>query len=216
MAGRACVEQMKANESRPTTFRRDSGRTNEEKDLAERRTSRADYLYSRGGYVSLAETDHGRPAAGGHTLALVGWLALCFAAAGTAGFVSIDGWYAALEKPSWNPPAWVFGPAWSLLYVSMAVAAWLVWREGGWMIQGRALGLFLLQWVLNALWTPIFFGLHRPGLAFAAIVVLWLVLAATLASFWRIHKGAGALLVPYLAWVSFAAALNFAIWRLNP
>jgi tryptophan-rich sensory protein len=148
-------------------------------------------------------------------LALIGWLALCFAAAGTAAFVSIDGWYAALQKPSWNPPAWVFGPAWTVLYISMAVAAWLVWREGGWKAHGRALGLFLVQWVLNALWTPLFFGLQRPDLAFAEIVVLWLVLAATLAAFWRINKVAGALLVPYLAWVSFAAALNFAIWRLN-
>ena len=126
-----------------------------------------------------------------------------------------DGWYAALHKPSWNPPAWVFGPAWSLLYILMAVAAWLVWREGGWKTQGRALGLFLLQWLLNALWTPLFFGMHRPGLAFAENVILWLVLAATLASFWRVRKVAGVLLVPYLAWVSFAAALNFTVWRLN-
>lgn len=158
---------------------------------------------------------HRRPSAGRQTFALIGWLALCFAATGTAAFVSIDGWYAALQKPSWNPPAWVFGPAWTVLYISMAVAAWLVWREGGWKAQGRALGLFLVQWVLNALWTPLFFGLHRPGLAFAEIVILWLAIAATLAAFWRINKVAGALLVPYLAWVTFAAALNFAIWRLN-
>jgi len=147
--------------------------------------------------------------------ALAGWLALCFAAAGTAVFVSTGGWYAALHKPSWNPPAWVFGPAWSLLYVLMAVAAWLVWREGGWKAQGRTLGLFLFQWVLNALWTPLFFGLHRPGLAFAEIVVLWLAIAATLASFWKVRTAAGVLLVPYLAWVSFAAVLNCTIWRLN-
>lgn len=148
-------------------------------------------------------------------LALAGWLALCFSAAGSAVLVSIDGWYPALSKPSWNPPAWVFGPAWTLLYGMMAVAAWLVWREGGWKVQGRSLGLFLLQWVLNALWTPIFFGMHRPGLAFAEIVMLWLVLAATLWSFWRVKKAAGVLLMPYLAWVSFAAVLNFTIWRLN-
>jgi benzodiazapine receptor len=164
---------------------------------------------------SASATERPRPSAGLQVLALIGWLALCFAAAGTAAFVSIDGWYAALQKPSWNPPAWVFGPAWTVLYISMAVAAWLVWREGGWKAHGRALGLFLVQWVLNALWTPLFFGLQRPDLAFAEIVVLWLVLAATLAAFWRINKVAGALLVPYLAWVSFAAALNFAIWRLN-
>jgi tryptophan-rich sensory protein len=159
--------------------------------------------------------DRYRPSARLQAFALIGWLALCFAAAGTAAFVSIDGWYEALQKPTWNPPPWVFGPAWTVLYISMAVAAWLVWREGGWKTQGRALGLFVVQWALNALWTPLFFGLHRPGLAFAEITILWLVLAATLAAFWRVNKVAGALLVPYLAWVSFAAALNFAIWRLN-
>ena len=147
---------------------------------------------------------------------MAGWLALCFAAAGTATFVSTDGWYAGLNKPAWDPPAWVFGPAWTLLYILMAVAAWIVWREGGWQAQGRALRLFLLQWFLNALWTPLFFGLHLPGLAFADIVLLWLAIAATLWSFWRVRKLAGVMLVPYLAWVSFAAALNFAIWRLNP
>ena len=155
-----------------------------------------------------------RPA-GRQTLALIGWLALCFAASGTAVFVSIGGWYSSLNKPSWNPPPWIFGPVWSLLYMMMAVAAWLVWREGGWKQHGRTLGLFLLQWLLNALWTPLFFGMHRSGLAFAEIIMLWIVLAATLRLFWQVSKVAGVLLVPYLAWVSLAAALNFAIWRLN-
>jgi tryptophan-rich sensory protein len=154
--------------------------------------------------------------AGRQTLALVGWLALCLAASSTALFVSTGGWYADLHKPSWNPPSWIFGPVWTLLYVMMAVAAWLVWREGGWKTQGRTLGLFLLQWLLNALWTPLFFGMYRSGLAFAEIIMLWSVLAATLRSFWRVKKAAGVLLVPYLAWVSFAALLNFTIWRLNP
>ena len=103
------------------------------------------------------------PSAGLQIRALLGWLALCFTAAGTAAFVSTDGWYAGLNKPSWNPPAWAFAPAWTFLYATMAVAAWLVWREGGWRAQGRALGLFVLQWAVNALWTPLFFGLHRPG-----------------------------------------------------
>jgi tryptophan-rich sensory protein len=155
-----------------------------------------------------------RPA-GRQTLALIGWLVLCFAASGTAVFVSIGGWYSSLNKPSWNPPPWIFGPVWSLLYMMMAVAAWLVWRKGGWKRHGRTLGLFFLQWLLNALWTPIFFGMHRSGLAFAEIIMLWIVLAATLRLFWQVSKLAGVLLVPYLAWVSFAAALNFAIWRLN-
>lgn len=154
--------------------------------------------------------------AGRQALALLGWLALCFAASASAVFVSTGDWYASLNKPPWNPPVWVFGPAWTLLYILMAVAAWLVWREGGWQAQGRALRLFLLQWFLNALWTPLFFGLHRPGLAFAEIIALWLAIAATLWSFWSVRKLAGVLLVPYLAWVGFAAVLNFTIWRLNP
>ena len=97
----------------------------------------------------------------------------------------------------------------------MAVAAWLIWCDGGWKAQWRPLSLFLLQWFLNALWTPLFFGLHLTGLAFAEIVTLWLVLAATLRSFWYVRKAAAILLVPYLAWITFAASLNFAIWRLN-
>jgi tryptophan-rich sensory protein len=102
-----------------------------------------------------------------------------------------------------------------VLYVMMAVAAWLVWRQGGWKRQLLPLGLFLFQWLLNGLWTPFFFGLHFSGVAFAEIVLLWLVLAATLRSFWRVRPAAGLLLVPYLAWVTFAAILNFTIWRLN-
>lgn len=152
---------------------------------------------------------------GAQALALTGWPALCFAAAATGVFVSTGDWYAALHKPSWNPPPWVFGPAWTFLYITMAVAAWLVWREGGWKAQRRALGLFIVQWFLNALWTPLFFGAHLPGVAFGEIVLLWLAIAATLVAFWRVKKAAGLLLVPYLAWVSFAAALNFTIWRLN-
>jgi benzodiazapine receptor len=163
----------------------------------------------------MTTTQSSPPSTGRSITALIGWLVLCFAAAGTAAFVSTDGWYAALHKPSWNPPAWLFGPAWTVLYITMAVAAWLVWREGGWKAQGRTLGLFILQWFLNALWTPLFFGLHRPGIAFTEIILLWLAIAATLVSFWRVRKVAGVLLVPYLAWVSFAAALNFTIWRLN-
>jgi tryptophan-rich sensory protein len=152
---------------------------------------------------------------GRQMLALLGWLALCFAAAGTAAFVSPGGWYAGINKPAWNPPAWVFGPAWTFLYVTMAVAAWLVWREGGWRNQGKALGLFVLQWALNALWTPLFFGLHRPGLALIDILALWLAILATLIAFWRVRRAAGILLLPYLAWVTFATALNFTIWRMN-
>ncbi|MCX8090813.1 MAG: tryptophan-rich sensory protein [Verrucomicrobiae bacterium] len=139
-----------------------------------------------------------------------------FAAATFGGFFSPGEWYASLQKPSWTPPPWVFGPVWTVLYTMMAVAAWLVWRQGGFAAQRRPLGLFVIQLALNASWTPLFFGLRRPDLAFAEIVLLWVAIAATLAAFRRVSVTAAWLLVPYLAWVSFAAALNFALWRLNP
>jgi benzodiazapine receptor len=149
-------------------------------------------------------------------LALAGWLLLCFAAASLGAVFMPGEWYATLKKPAWNPPGWVFGPVWSALYTMMAVAAWLVWRRGGFAAQRRPLGLFLAQLTLNAGWTPLFFGLHRPGVAFAEIVLLWLAIAATIEVFRPVSRTAMLLLVPYLAWVSFAAALNFTLWRLNP
>ncbi len=124
-------------------------------------------------------------------------------------------WYAGLNKPAWNPPGWIFGPVWTALYTLMAVSAWLVWRDGGFRSRRRPLGLFVTQLALNAAWTVLFFGLHSPGIAFAEIVALWLAIAATLATFWPLNRPAAWLLAPYLAWVSFAAALNFALWRLN-
>lgn len=147
---------------------------------------------------------------------LVGWLVLCFAAAATGAFVTMGQWFADLNKPSWNPPSWVFGPVWTLLYIAMAVAAWLVWRTGGWKLRAPALTAFMVQWLLNALWTPLFFGLHRVDLALVDIVLMWFAIATTIAMFYRISKPAAYLLVPYLAWVTFATALSFAIWRLNP
>ena len=149
-------------------------------------------------------------------LALAGWLFLCFSAASLGAFVLPGEWYAALKKPSWNPPGWVFGPVWTALYAMMAVAAWLVWKRGGFAAQRRALVLFLIQLALNAIWSPLFFGLHSPGAACAEIVLLWLAILATLAAFRPASRTATLLLVPYLAWVSFAAVLNFALWRLNP
>lgn len=149
------------------------------------------------------------------TLALAGWIVLCFLAPALGAFSMPDTWYAALRKPAWNPPGWVFGPVWTLLYSMMAVAAWLVWRRGGWRMQRLPLTWFLVQLALNAAWTPIFFGLHRPGLAFADIVLLWLAIVGTIISFKRVQRGAAWLLAPYLAWVSFAAFLNFTLWRMN-
>ncbi len=152
---------------------------------------------------------------GRQILALAGWLLLCFGAAAFGGLFMPGDWYGSLKKPAWNPPGWVFGPVWTALYTMMAVAAWLVWRRGGFAEQRRPLAVFLGQLALNAAWTPLFFGLRRPGLAFAEIVLLWLAVGATLVMFRPVSRVAAWLLAPYLAWVSFAAALNFTLWRMN-
>jgi translocator protein len=148
-------------------------------------------------------------------LALILWLALSFAVAALGSWFTPGEWYATLEKPSWNPPSWVFGPVWTLLYVMMAIAAWLVWKCGGFSRQRVALTLYLVQLFFNALWSPLFFGLRNPGLAFVDITLLWLALLATLVAFWKVRPLAGALLIPYLLWVTFATVLNFSIWQLN-
>ena len=147
---------------------------------------------------------------------LAGWLLLCFSAAALGRFFMPGEWYAQLKKPLWNPPGWIFGPVWTALYTMMAIAAWLVWLNCGFSARRKALVLFLLQLLLNAAWSPLFFGLHRPALAFVEIVMLWLAILATLLVFWKVQRGAGVLLLPYLAWVSFAVVLNFTLWRLNP
>ncbi len=151
-------------------------------------------------------------------IGLVAWLLLCFAAAAIGAFASVQAatFYQQLAQPSWAPPSSVFGPVWSLLYALMGIAAWLVWREGGWRRQRVALTLFAVQLALNALWSWLFFAWHRGALAFADVVLLWLVIVATLIAFWRVRPLAGVLLVPYLCWVSFASALNYAVWHLNP
>jgi len=146
---------------------------------------------------------------------LIIWILLPFGAALVGSQFQPGDWYVSLRKPEWNPPAYVFGPVWSLLYATMGVAAWLVWKRHGLGGAGFALGLFVLQLALNAAWSWVFFGLHRPGLAFAEIIILWLVILATIVAFWDRRPLAGALLLPYIAWVSFAAGLNYAIWRLN-
>ncbi|TFG88954.1 MAG: tryptophan-rich sensory protein [Gemmatimonadales bacterium] len=149
---------------------------------------------------------------------LVVAIVVCFAAAGIGSLATVDAiptWYATLRRPSWNPPNWVFGPVWSLLYLMMAVAAWQVWRTAGWQGARLALGLFAFQLLLNVGWSVVFFGLHRPGWAFVEIVVLWCAILATLLLFRPISSVAALLLAPYLLWVSFAGALNLAIWRLN-
>jgi len=145
-------------------------------------------------------------------IGLVGWLVLCFGAAAVGARFKPGAWYAALRKPSWTPPGWLFAPVWTLLYAMMAVAAWLVWRQTG--FSGEV-GLFGVQLALNAAWSWLFFGLHRPAIAFADILAMWVAILATLVAFWAVRPLAGWLLVPYLAWVSFASALNGAVWRLN-
>jgi tryptophan-rich sensory protein len=147
-------------------------------------------------------------------------LAVCvvitFLAPAAGAFTLPGAWYASLQKPSWNPPSWIFGPVWTALYTLMAIAAWLVWRHGEWRLQRRPLTLYLVQLALNAAWTPIFFGLKRPGLAFAEIVLLLAAIVATAVAFRPVSRAAAWLFVPYLAWVSFAAFLNLTLWLLNP
>lgn len=149
------------------------------------------------------------------SLALAGWLLLSFSAAALGGLFMPGEWYAGLRKPSWNPPNWIFGPVWTALYTMMAIAAWLIWKRGGFSGQRKALTWFLLQLLLNALWSPLFFGMKNPALAFVDIVLLWLALLATVLAFWKARRLAGVLLVPYLLWVTFASALNLALWQLN-
>jgi translocator protein len=125
-------------------------------------------------------------------------------------------YFSALRKPPGTPPPAVFGPAWGTLYLLMGVAAWLVWREGLTRQTALALGLFAAQLVLNFAWSLIFFGQHRLGAALLEIAVLWLTILLTIVAFWRVRRAAGALLLPYLAWVSFATYLNAGVLRLNP
>lgn len=149
---------------------------------------------------------------------LLAWLGLVFIAAAVGAVASSDAptFYGQLAKPGWAPPASVFGPVWSLLYLLMGVAAWLVWREPP--SEGRklALGLFVAQLAANALWSWLFFGWHNGALAFGEVLLLLALVVATAATFWRIRRTAGALLLPYAAWVSFASALTWAVWQGNP
>ena len=152
-------------------------------------------------------------------MGLLLWLALGFAVAaiGAAASLQAGVFYLELNRPSWAPPPWLFGPVWTVLYVLMSVAAWSVWRGEGFSAASRsALLLFFLQLVCNALWSWLFFGWQLGALAFLDILLLGALIAATLLAFWRISRFAALLLVPYLLWVSFAAVLNFAIWQRNP
>ena len=151
-------------------------------------------------------------------LMLLFLLLTCFgAAAGGSAWTSssVNTWYAQLRKPAFNPPNWIFGPVWSVLYLFMAVSAWLVWRSAGWNGAKYALTLFFLQLGLNVIWSYLFFGLHSPGAALAEIFFLLALIVATAVAFLPFSKTAFWLMVPYAAWATFASFLNFQIWRLN-
>ncbi len=149
---------------------------------------------------------------------LMAWLAICFAASAVGALASVQArsFYGQLTQPDWAPPPEIFGPVWTVLYTLMAVAAWLVWRSQGFRDNRAALALFLLQLAVNALWSWLFFAWRLGALALADVLVLWILIAATAIAFWRVSPLAGALLIPYLLWVGFASALNYALWQLNP
>jgi translocator protein len=150
------------------------------------------------------------------TVGLLGWLLAAFAAAALGAVASVDAasFYAQLSKPTWAPPARVFGPVWSTLYALMGVAAWLVWRSPG--SNRVALGLFGAQLAANALWSWLFFAWHRGALAALEVLVLLALIVATIVAFSRTSRLAALLLVPYLLWVSFASVLTWTVWRSNP
>jgi translocator protein len=154
------------------------------------------------------------------TVILMALMLICLAAGAIGGVVtagSVTTWYPTLVKPSWNPPTWLFGPVWTALYLMMAVAMWLVWKSDPKFqtIKTPAL-LFGAQLLLNVAWPFLFFGAKSPGLAVIIILALWLTIAATIFAFALHSRVASFLLVPYIAWVSFASALNISIWQLNP
>ena len=144
---------------------------------------------------------------------LVAVVAVVLAVASMGSLFMPGAWYAGLAKPSWTPPNWLFGPVWSVLYLMIAVAGWLVWLTPD---TSAARWIWPLQLVFNGLWSPVMFGWHRIGLALLVIALLWLAIAAFVVTSWPRARVAALLFLPYLAWVSYASALNFALWRLNP
>jgi benzodiazapine receptor len=154
----------------------------------------------------------------GELIGLIVFLLGCFCVAGLGSLATrpeIPTWYQAIRKPAWTPPNWLFGPVWAALYAAQAVAAWMVWKRAGWAGSEGALWLFVSQLALNLTWSFIFFKFHSPQWAFVEIVALWAAIAATLIKFAGVSQVSAMLLVPYLVWVTYAAALNFAIWTMN-
>lgn len=153
------------------------------------------------------------------TLGLIVSIVVCLGVAGLGGLVTdprVSDWYAQLAKPKWTPPDWVFGPVWTVLYICMAVSVWLIWRQGGSATAKVPMALFVAQLVLNSLWSILFFGFQQPGIAAIEIVLMWAAILATIVAFWNRSTAASLLLLPYLAWVTFAVLLNWTIWQMNP
>ena len=151
-------------------------------------------------------------------LSLIIFIVLCFSAAALGSIFtrnSLKTWYPTIKKPSWNPSNKVFAPVWSVLYMMMALAGWMVWEKTSYKVFSLPMAFFFVQLVLNAGWSIVFFGLRRPGLALLEIIFLWISIILTTVSFWIVYWVAGVLFLPYLLWVSFAVVLNRAIWRLN-
>jgi translocator protein len=154
-----------------------------------------------------------------NTLKLIISIAIPVLVGATAGFFTASGvesWYQNINKPSWNPPSWIFGPVWTTLYVMMGIALFLVWKsEASDVLKKTAIAIFAVQLVLNFFWSFIFFSQHQPGWALVEIMVMWLAILFTIFAFANVSKTAAWLLVPYISWVSFATVLNYTIWQLN-
>jgi translocator protein len=166
----------------------------------------------------MTVVNRGRPSTGAQALGLLAWVGVSLAAGAIGGLASrnAEEFYAALTRPAWAPPAALFGPVWSVLYLLMGIAAWLVWREGGFARRRTELSLFLVQLALNSLWSWLFFEWRQGLLSLIEILFLLAAIVLTLILFWRVRPLAGGLLVPYLLWVAYATALTASLWRLNP
>ena len=149
------------------------------------------------------------------SFALIICIAISMFAAVPGSVFHPDEWYFSLEKPIFNPPSWIFSPVWLTLYILIGISLYKIWKNKRNRLYQTALRYFALQWVLNAIWSPLFFGAEAPGIAFFTILLLWIFILVTIRYFYRINKSAAYLLIPYLLWVTFATLLNFEIWRLN-
>jgi tryptophan-rich sensory protein len=145
-------------------------------------------------------------------LVLCGFVGVCFLAASSGAIFRPGSWYEKLAKPWWRPPNWLFAPAWTVLYIAIAISGWSAWRNGG---SAAAFTVYFVSLSFNAAWSAFFFGLRRPDLALVDLCLLWLSIVATILVFHPISRFASLLLLPYLAWVTFAGLLNLTIWRMN-